>query len=394
MNQLGTWGKDDRGYHYWKLRAGGKPIVIKRKELSALKTAVKKRIAELSEKGVLAQVSSDPTVEKKLNLWLETKVKPYKADNTYRSYKQNADNYLIPWLGKIKWGKLNSDHIQVMVAGMMKQGLGGTTINHAVTVLCNCAGKRRALELKEGLVLPSAPPPGDRALDEDEILSVIDECFKRTAIKSKPGEWRWEYRNRYLLVFILNSGVRVSEALGAMIFDVSFKGGEEHVHLKNQLKWKAGSEGSARTWSLIPLKGKQGRKIPLNDQAVGVLRDQMAMIAMDKKAAGRGYEDNGLLFPTESGRPMDARAVLRTLTEILKKLGLEHATVHDLRRSYLTHLAAVEERMQFVSAIAGHSNIQTTAKIYIVAKELGKRQAAMKVDFTKATEAKRRSGTE
>jgi hypothetical protein len=90
LNKIGTWGKDDRGYHFWKYRAGGVPIVLKRKSSADLKVEVKKKIAELNEKGRLHQASTEPTMKRKLNRWLEEGVKPFRAPDTYRFYSQHA----------------------------------------------------------------------------------------------------------------------------------------------------------------------------------------------------------------------------------------------------------------------------------------------------------------
>ncbi len=54
---------------------------------------------------------------------------------------------------------------------------------------------------------------------------------------------------------------------------------------------------------------------------------------------------------------------------------VEHATLHDLRRSFGTYLASTESRMHVVSAVLGHSNIQTTTRHYVWAQEQEMRES-------------------
>lgn len=389
VNHEGTFYKEDRNgttLFCWKIRLGSeaKPIVRKRKTQAALTTAVKAVRRELEDTGQLVSASDDPTIKERMIQWLELKVKPNRARKTHASYKQVCDLYIFPAIGKIKLSKLTALHIQQVVAHVQKLKLSGRTANYAVAVLRSGIG-RKVKNLLDDVELPASSAPRDRVLDDEhEIPAFLAECFRERELKTRPGEMVAVHRDRFLIAFLLNSGLRINEALG--LLNVDFNASKAIVMVSKQLDLQKGGE-----WTLAETKGKKSREVPLSEHGAAALAGQRQLLAAEKARAGKGYEDNGFLFPTESGRPQNARNVRRSLDAIFAAVNAARTeqglgefavcTIHDLRRSYGTYLADREERMQVVSALMGHQNANTTLKHYVRARERSKVEAAQKINF-------------
>lgn len=384
-------------YFGWRISVGGKLIVRKAKTSAERKKAVQKVLNDLEAKGFLVDNKDDMTVKQKLLQWLEVKVAPNKARKTHSSYSQICNSYLIPCIGKQRVSKLTSLDLQRVVAFVQGKGLSPRTAQYSVVVLCLAIGKRKAAMLKDEVAIPTGSKPRDQVLELEDINEILDEAGRIEELKTRPGEFRHVYRDRHLVGFLLNTGLRISEALGLQIVRVNLKKAEAEID--HQLERFKDSEDKLK-WELSPPKtAASARLIPLSPESVKLIRSQLSIVEEDKRLAGKGYTDNGLLFATESGMPIHARNVRRSLDRMIDAVNkrrrlseepeIERTSLHDLRRTYLTHLADAESRMHVVSAIAGHTNISTTQKFYVRARELGKREAALKISFGTPTKAEK-----
>jgi len=62
--------------------------------------------------------------------------------------------------------------------------------------------------------------------------------------------------------------------------------------------------------------------------------------------------------------PLRGDTVTRGFAEIVKKAGISRCTLHDLRRTFVSHLANAGVNAALVQQLAGHSAIATTVKYY------------------------------
>ena len=81
----------------------------------------------------------------------------------------------------------------------------------------------------------------------------------------------------------------------------------------------------------------------------------------------RGEEEkvSGLVFPSETGGPLDSRNVYhRDFLPCLKAAGLRRVTFHALRHSFASMLIQNGASLAYVKEQMGHSSIQVTVDIY------------------------------
>ena len=69
------------------------------------------------------------------------------------------------------------------------------------------------------------------------------------------------------------------------------------------------------------------------------------------------------IFETRDGRPL-SNNLERDFQAIVKKADGKRCTLHDLRRTFASHLAAADVNQEVVRQAAGHASAATTAEYY------------------------------
>ena len=79
---------------------------------------------------------------------------------------------------------------------------------------------------------------------------------------------------------------------------------------------------------------------------------------------GGTWPDNGLVFTTRTGRPIEPRAVNRRFDARCAKAGVHRIGVHDTRRTCGSLLAALDVHPRVAMRILRHTKIAITMEIY------------------------------
>ena len=138
---------------------------------------------------------------------------------------------------------------------------------------------------------------------------------------------------RCLVILLLTTGMRRSEAVAIALEDVDLENGQLLVHGK----------------------GSKERTVPLTQEATEVIRHYLEH---------RKETDCLRLFVSQTGKSIQGRIVNRILNRVLKKAGLtgRGITPHTLRHTFATHLIRNGTDIRTVQELLGHSDIQTTAR--------------------------------
>ena len=81
--------------------------------------------------------------------------------------------------------------------------------------------------------------------------------------------------------------------------------------------------------------------------------------------AGARWSDNGLVFSTTIGTPLEAQNIVnRHFKPLLRRAGLPDIRWHDLRHTYATLLLARAVHSTFVQKSLGHASVQLTLDRY------------------------------
>ena len=96
--------------------------------------------------------------------------------------------------------------------------------------------------------------------------------------------------------------------------------------------------------------------------------------------AGDLFERGECAFQTKKETRLEQNA-RRDFRTIVKKSGILHCTLHDLRRTCFSHLASAGINEAVVQKLAGHSSISTTLKHYTRILPESLRQAPLRLAY-------------
>jgi integrase/recombinase XerD len=138
-------------------------------------------------------------------------------------------------------------------------------------------------------------------------------------------------RNLALLRLMLDSGLRVSEALALQQRDLDFETGR--LVVRNG-------------------KGSKDRGIWIGEETLSLVK---------RWARHQGRQGNGLIFTTRQGGKMSRHYVLALLYRLSKSAGLaKKAHPHMLRHTFATDLLRETKNLRLVQKALGHADLSTT----------------------------------
>jgi integrase len=114
----------------------------------------------------------------------------------------------------------------------------------------------------------------------------------------------------------------------------------------------------------LPKNGK-GRSIKLTKSASEALRGHLERQLGEIDGNGDEYRDQGLVFPSQKGTPMNASNLTgRNFKPILKRAGLPGIRLHDLRHTCATLMLCEGVHVKLVQELLGHATISITLDTY------------------------------
>lgn len=158
-------------------------------------------------------------------------------------------------------------------------------------------------------------------------------------------------------MLLLVYGLRLGEVLGLRWHDIDEYDSE--VRIRQQVQRVRGQ------LRLYPLKTAAGRRdLPLLPVVQSMLALRREAQAADCREMGRAWEDNGLIFTTKTGRPVEPRNLLRSFRRICCQNKLRPIKVHHLRHTTATLLKNLGVPARDAQLILGHSRLAVTLEIY------------------------------
>lgn len=331
----------------------------------------------------MSLVSDNVTVSAFLEDWLNNILPGTVSKATEAQYRQIADLYVIPALGRKRLRTLQPRDVTMMLRDMAKRGLSANTQRLARAVL------RRAIRWAEtnGSVARNvaalADPPKGKASD-GKALTVIEARAVLAAARRPPKGTKAEqldptksHRLEAAFTVALSLGLRRSELLGLAWSDLDLDGTPPRLTVRRGLKRHKGA-GMA----LEDLKTARSRRtINLPEPVVASLRRHKVRQAEERLAAGDLWracpDDADLVFRTATGEAIDPNNFGRAVRKLCEDAGIPGTwSPHSLRHSAASLLLAQGVPLKVISDILGHSSISVTADIYAHLVDEAKTEAA------------------
>lgn len=379
-NRDGSIYKDGDGYRVQVLlgydTSTGKPLYKKaRAKTHAEAVDALQELHAKNRQGQLAH-SGSATLEAFVEHWLENKVKPFRAPKTYEQYRWVLDTHVFPTLGKKRVDKIRRSDVQALVAALSKQPVQSRAKDPAAL-----EAKRKRKAKRDGVPYE---PPKPRALGRrtlEAAVAVLHSAFSdaiRDGLVSvnpcvyvelpkqpkKPPQWltRAEVVElvkaldgspvREIVLFMLGTGTRISEARGLRWKDVDLSNGT--VRICGQLQ----SEDGKLVYR-PSTKTNQDRTFGLSKQ----LRTLLQEVRSRQLVEGVQDEDN-LVFLNPYGRRFHSKYVWSFLREACVSAGIKPVSPHKLRHTAATLALETTGDLHAVGKMIGHAQIALTADLY------------------------------
>lgn len=310
-------------------------------------------------KGQPHQPSRGPRLSEYLVSWLRDSIAPSVGPKTLEGYEAACRVHIIPALGHIRLGDLRSRQVQSFYADKMREGFSVRTRRNIHATLKRAL--KQAVAWGELITNPAesvAPPKVPAKLEEEseEIRALTDEQTTVLFDRARAREDR--FRNLY--VAAVRTGLRQGELLGLKWEDLNLGASPASVTLRRSLAPKLGGG-----FYFTPTKRKtQRRRLALLDEAAGALRTQRELQAEERQT--RQWRENGLVFPSTIGTPMNARNLYsRYFKPTLRSTDLPDISFHDLRHTFASiMLFEWGASPRFVQEALGHASIKITMDTY------------------------------
>ena len=196
------------------------------------------------------------------------------------------------------------------------------------------------------------------SLSDKEIEKIREAALSRY----KNGEYC--SRDAFVLLIILNLGLRVGEALALKWSDIDTD--NEIVYINKTIQSNIinfdGEHGDNATYNRLKksTKTESGmRIIKLNEHVLWYLNEL-------KEYDKRNHIESDNLCCTRVGTLNTSRNLQRSLDRIVQKAGInKHVTLHTLRHTFGSTLLRHDVNIEVVSKLMGHANISITYNKYI-----------------------------
>ena len=194
--------------------------------------------------------------------------------------------------------------------------------------------------------------PQARVLTESEVRKVLKVISYRRHAK----------RDRAIFLLGLYTGMRAKELVSVRLCDVITAEADikDEIHLSSD-----------------QTKGKKGRTVILGKKA----RDEIRSYLCDRLK----IEDLQPLLVNDTTRPLfttqknprrgfSPNTLAGHFCQLMQEANIEGGSSHSMRRSFITNLADKGVSVRVLQELAGHSNLQTTAR-YIAVNDAVMRRA-------------------
>jgi len=284
-----------------------------------------------------------------LERWLADSVRDTVRPTTFERYEQIVRLHIRPVLGKLKLKNLTPTHVRGLYRQKLDAGLSPRTVQY-VHVTVHKALKQA---IADGLIPRNATeavkPPQVR---REEMRPLTAEQV-RILFDAAKGD-----RLEALYVLAVTTGLRQGELLGLKWDDVDLETGTLRVR-RTLTTAKGGPQLTA------PKTKGSRRTVRLTQSAVKALRNHLKHQLDEIDSAGALWRENGLIFASESGDPLDRRNVTtHRFKPLLERAGLPQVRFHDLRHTCATLLLSKNVNPKIVSEMLGHASIAITLDTY------------------------------
>ncbi|MGW1407491.1 tyrosine-type recombinase/integrase [Streptomyces sp. NPDC002403] len=332
----------------------------------------------------LPVAAADSTVSAYLAYWLDGVAVHHLRENTHTRYAASIRLHLNPGLGVKKLARLTTRDVRTFLDGLRTTcqccAQERDSVRRSCCAIGQCCGKRLS-PLTVTYVHAVLKSALEHAVREDELPRNVARNVKATTPRPRRSQPLTAVEARQFLYrasgdrlhalyeLALRTGLRKGELLGLHWEDLDLNGGTATIHRSLQ---------RTRSQGLTVLNTKtlaSERRIALPTECISSLKTHQERQQEERQAAGTGWADNGLVFTTPKGRPVDPTNLTRHFRRLIHSAGLRTIRFHDLRHSTATLLLEQGVDLVVIKELLGHAHIGVTTGVYAHVRLRLQRQA-------------------
>lgn len=176
---------------------------------------------------------------------------------------------------------------------------------------------------------------------------------------------------------LLYTGMRAGEALGLQWSDIDFK--NKMITVNHTL-----SDVGGKHFLTTPKTKTSKRKIYISDTVVKILKEHREEQHKLQFALAGNFQHPEMVFTSELGNYKDRCCLNTSLRRFLKNTEFDFITLHCLRHTNATLLLNSGVDLKVVSEHLGHSDVGTTANIYVDILDTTRKRTAEIIEFKMA----------
>lgn len=351
-----SWGTDARGKQKTYSRTWRPPEGMTEKQIEKeLKAQLK-----IFENDVKSnkRVTGVSTFKEMAEFWLESDGEKRLAPKTLERYKSLLKRVYESKIGKMRLIDINqmdlNEFYNYLALPGTNKNTGATLSNKTIREHHNVISKVLETAWKWGLVEENvakrADPPSvgtheTECLDEREVAEVF------RLLENEPIQYRT------MITMLIMFGLRKGELCGLEWKDVDFDKKTIYIRRTSQYVNRQIITKSTKTQ-------KSTRVLTIDDYTLELLREYKKWQDGKIIEAGRIWQDYDRLFTKVEGSPIHPDTIGDWWNKFQNKHGLKHHTLHSLRHTNASLLIACNTDVVTVSGRLGHSNPNTTLKVY------------------------------
>ncbi len=364
----GSWvgkiylGRDETGKEKFKYLSG------------KTESEVKKKIREYNQFGSKIEINKT-TLQEYLNNWLRTYKLGTIKSSSYDAIERTAKNQIIPYIGMIQLQEITATDIQSLLVELKGKGYSYSIVKKTHDCL-NAMFQHATIAndvIKNPMLLVKMLTKSEfekkeiRYFSEEECALIVEECSRQYST----GKPIYQYADAYIL--ILNTGIRLGEAIGLKKTDWDKNEGTLHIQRNIQSVSKRDNSGNR-------VQGKQlvanttktysgDRIIPLNKAATEAIERLCEQ-----------HPNSDCIVCSSKGEMIPPERLERTFYRILRNVGISQAGLHSLRHTFASMLFKAKVDIKTISELLGHASIQITLNTYVHLIGNPKHDAVAKLD--------------
>ena len=282
-----------------------------------------------------------------LSQTVQTYLSNFLSERTREAYEGDFKDFgafIAKTFGAISHPKdITKTHV-ISYRDHLREKYSPTSINRKMSALSSLFRElqgARLLDINpvEGVKRPQSIPKRPRlGFSDDEVNRILD-SHDSTTLQG--------LSTKAVLSFLLYTGCRISEALAVKVSDIEDRGNLKVVIIRG--------------------KGDKIRTLPLHPK---LLKNLLELTQRRQKGQGE-YLFTRVKGEGAEDEPMRRQSVGELLKTTLRRLKLDTGrSLHSSRRTVISNLLENGARIESVAELAGHANINTTARYNVRKEEL------------------------